>query len=312
MLDKIFDLAINNNRSNLIIIVEGDMRLLKYNNLGPILVMPAMMFIFFIIILPVFYTFYCSMFDLKYIVFNKFLGLRNYLDILNDPIIIRSIYYTLSISIISVIVSLLSAMFLALWIDSRKGIFSYSLQVVGLMPWVTSMVVAGLLWRWIFDADLGLLNHFFSTIGVNKINFLGDRYNASIALMFVMSWRIIGYAMVMILAGLKSIPQHIEEAAEIDGASPFDLLWRVKIPMIKTQLLLSLIVLTLSNFNNVTVPMTLTGGGPADATNVITLEAYRQGFVFYNFGMASALAFVIFIINIVLVRLYVKMVKYNV
>jgi len=205
-----------------------------------------------------------------------------------------------------------TGMLMALWIDSQKGMFSYFLQILGLIPWVTSMVVAGLLWRWIFDGDLGLLNWFFLRIGLNKLNILGNPFFASVALIFVVSWRTLGYSMIMLLAGLKGIPKQFEEAARVDGASSFNILWRIKIPMIKVPLLISIIILSLSNFNNVTVPMTLTGGGPAGATNVITLEMYRQGFLYYNFGIASTLSFIVFVLNVIMVVFYMKMVNWNV
>jgi len=284
----------------------------KNKNLGLILVTPSMFFVFFILVFPLFFTVYCSMFKLRYLAFDEFLGLGNYLGILTNGKIIHSIYYTLIISTISMIISMFTGMLMALWIDSQKGMFSYFLQILGLIPWVTSMVVAGLLWRWIFDGDLGLLNWFFLRIGLNKLNILGNPFFASVALIFVVSWRTLGYSMIMLLAGLKGIPRQFEEAARVDGASSFNILWRIKIPMIKVPLLISIIILSLSNFNNVTVPMTLTGGGPAGATNVITLEMYRQGFLYYNFGIASTLSFIVFVLNVIMVVFYMKMVNWNV
>ena len=131
-------------------------------------------------------------------------------------------------------------------------------------------------------------------------------------LIFVMTWRIIGYAMVQILAGLKSIPKSVEEAAIIDGAGKWQLLRFVRLPMIKTPLLISTIILTLSNINNLTVPLSLTGGGPGTATNVITISVYRLGFENYQFGTSSALSIVLFVVTLALSIGYVKAVKYEV
>lgn len=284
---------------------------MKNENLGLILVTPSVIFIFALLVFPLGYTVYCSMFKLDYLAFGEFLGLRNYLDILSNREIIRAIYYTLIISTISMIISMFAGMVLALWINSQKGIFSYPLQILGLIPWVTSMVVTGLLWRWIFDGDLGLLNYFLSCIGLKKLNIFGNAFLASIALIFVISWRTSGYSMLMILAGLKSIPKEIEDSAKVDGADSFNILWRIKIPLIKTPLLIAAIIISLSNFNNITVPMTLTGGGPGGATNVIALEMYRQGFLYYKFGIASTLSFIVFVLNIMMIVLYVRIVKYN-
>jgi len=117
--------------------------------------------------------------------------------------------------------------------------------------------------------------------------------------------------MVMILAGLKGIPHELIEAAEIDGANNWHILLNIRLPLIKTPILISSIVLMMSNFNNVVIPMALTGGGPANATNVVSLELYRQGFAYSAFDIASALAVVLLMINMIFIILYVRMLRYD-
>ena len=131
-------------------------------------------------------------------------------------------------------------------------------------------------------------------------------------LIFAVAWRTIGYSMIMILAGLKTVPVELLEASRVDGAGAIQQVFFIQLPMIKTPLLLSTIVVTLSNMNNVTVPMVLTGGGPAKATNVISLELYRMGFTYYNFGEASTLAFIVLCLNVLLIYSYIRMVKWHV
>ncbi|RIE05433.1 sugar ABC transporter permease [Cohnella faecalis] len=113
--------------------------------------------------------------------------------------------------------------------------------------------------------------------GFQSVDVLGNPKAAPIALIFVIAWRTVGFAMVLILAGLKSIPKELEEAGEVDGASRWHTFWLIKLPLLKTPIMVTSIILMLSNFNNVDVPMVLTGGGPGDATNVITMELYDQG-----------------------------------
>ena len=108
------------------------------------------------------------------------------------------------------------------------------------------------------------------------------------------------------------MPQDYIESAQIDGASNSQVFWRIKLPLIKTPLLLSAIVITMSNFNNNTVPMVLTGGGPGGATSVLTFKMYQLGFEYFKFGRASALSVLILVINMILVVLYVKAVKYEI
>ncbi|MCI8985811.1 MAG: sugar ABC transporter permease [Lachnospiraceae bacterium] len=200
---------------------------------------------------------------------------------------------------------------MALWIDRRGGFFSYLIEMVGLIPWVISMVVAGLLWRWLFNGDLGLFNLILKGLGMEPIYVIQNRNSAIIALIFVMSWRTIGYSMVMLLAGLKGIDGTLLEAARVDGATFLQTLFRIRLPLIKSNLLLSTIVLTVSNFTNNTVPKVLTSGGPANATNVITLEQYNLSFVYYEFGRSSALSVLIMAVVVVIIACYIKVAKYE-
>ena len=124
---------------------------------------------------------------------------------------------------------------MALWIDRRGGFFSYLIEMVGLIPWVISMVVAGLLWRWLFNGDLGLFNLILKGLGMEPIYVIQNRNSAIIALIFVMSWRTIGYSMVMLLAGLKGIDGTLLEAARVDGATFLQTLFRIRLPLIKSN-----------------------------------------------------------------------------
>lgn len=283
----------------------------KYN-LGLYLVLPAALLIFIILISPLFYTVYLSVHNADYLNVTTFQGLGNYIKILQNPQIIKSIGVTFYISFVGLAICMGLGTLLALWVDKKDGHFAYALQIVGLVPWVTSMVVGGLLWKWILDPDLGLLNYILRTLNLPTINIYQTGNSAIWAVIIVMSWRTIGYSMVMILAGLKGIPYDMIEAGNVDGANKFQIFWKIKFPMIKTPIMISSIVLFMSNFNNVTIPMVLTGGGPGNATTVTSLELYRMAFSFYKFGDASALSFIIFAINAILTIVYIKVVKYDV
>ena len=218
---------------------------------------------------------------------------------------------TIGVTVVSTAISIVGGLLMALWIDRRGGFFSYLIEMVGLIPWVISMVVAGLLWRWLFNGDLGLFNLILKGLGMEPIYVIQNRNSAIIALIFVMSWRTIGYSMVMLLAGLKGIDGTLLEAARVDGATFLQTLFRIRLPLIKSNLLLSTIVLTVSNFTNNTVPKVLTSGGPANATNVITLEQYNLSFVYYEFGRSSALSVLIMAVVVVIIACYIKVAKYE-
>ncbi len=264
------------------------------------------------LILPLFYTIYCSLFKLDYLVNGGFVGMKNYVTLLTDRKVQDSLLLTLGITLISTLLSVLLGLAMALWIDRKTGFFAYLIEMLGLVPWVISMVVAGLLWRWLFHGDLGLFNMILRMLGLNPVYVVQNKIPAIIALIFVMVWRLVGYAMIMILAGLKGLDGGLIEAAKVDGASPFQLLIYIKLPLIKSSVLLSTIVLTISNFTNNTVPKVLTGGGPSNATNVITLYQYNLGFQYYKFGTSAALSVLIMLITSLIIVLYIKVSNYRI
>lgn len=275
-------------------------------------VAPAMLVLIFLLVIPLFYTLYCSLYNLDYLVKGDFVGLGNYLRLLKDVRISKSLLFTFEITIISTLLSVGIGLLLALWVDREHGLFAYLIEMFGLIPWVISMMVAALLWRWLFNGDLGLFNMILKALGHNPIYVVENKNSAIIALIFVLTWRLVGYAMIIILAGLKSLDPVLLEAAKVDGATPWQLLWHIKLPLIKTQLLLSIIVLTVSNFTNNTVPKVLTSGGPNDATNVITLFQYNLGFRYYQFGTSAALSILIMLITSLIIVLYIKVSNYKI
>lgn len=284
----------------------------KHKNLSGFYIAPAMAVLILCLILPLFYTIYCSLFKLDYLVNSGFVGMKNYVTLLTDRKVQDSLLLTLGITLISTLLSVLLGLAMALWIDRKTGFFAYLIEMLGLVPWVISMVVAGLLWRWLFHGDLGLFNMILRMLGLNPVYVVQNKIPAIIALIFVMVWRLVGYAMIMILAGLKGLDGGLIEAAKVDGASPFQLLIYIKLPLIKSSVLLSTIVLTISNFTNNTVPKVLTGGGPSNATNVITLYQYNLGFQYYKFGTSAALSVLIMLITSLIIVLYIKVSNYRI
>lgn len=275
-------------------------------------ILPAMFILVMFLLIPLGLTIYYSFYNLDYLVKGDFMGLANYKNLLGNPTIIRSFGTTILVTVAATAISMVLGLILALWIDRKTGIFAYLIELVGLVPWVISMVVAGLLWKWLFNGDMGLFNGILKMLGMDPIYVVQGKRSAIIALIFVMAWRTIGYAMIMILAGLKGVDAGLIEAAKIDGASALQTLFRIKLPLIKTQVLLSTIVLTVSNFTNNTVPKVLTSGGPNDATNVITLQQYNMSFRYYQFGTSSALSVIIMFVTTLMIVAYMKVSKYKI
>ncbi len=281
-------------------------------SMGPLLVAPAMLLILALLIWPLFYTVYCSFFKLDYLNFGGFVGLKNYQTILSDKSVYASFGVTFLVTLCSTGISMVLGLILALWIDKRSGLMAFSIELIGLLPWVISMMVGTMLWRWILNGDTSLFNYFLSLLGLEPVQLFSKKNLAVVTLIAVMAWRTVGYSMVMTLAGLKGVPEELVEAAHVDGANDLAVLIKIRLPLIKTPMLISAIVLTMSNFNNNTVPMVLTSGGPSGATNVITLYLYKLSFDYYKFGTASALSTILFAVNAIMIVLYIRMVKYDI
>lgn len=273
---------------------------------------PTLILILIFLLIPLGFAVFCSLYRCDYMQFTRFMGLGNYLDVLTNKQIIASIGRSFFISSISLVLAVILGMLLALWINAASGKLAYTLQIATLIPWVTSMIVAAMLWKWIFQDETGLLNYFMAETGLGKVGFLTDRNIAIYTLIFVITWRVIGYVMVQLLAGLKSIPVEYEEAAQIDGANRWNLFWRLRVPLLKTPLAISAIIVGLSNLNNLNVPLSLLAGGPGKSTMVVAIEIYRMSFTSYHFGESSALSIVLCLINFLLTLLYIKAVKYEV
>lgn len=270
---------------------------------------PAILLLALILIAPSLYGFYYSLFDIKYLKATSFIGFENYTYLANDPefidVVVRSFVFTALAVALTVTVALL----VALWINQLTGWFALLMQIVIIMPWVVSHVVGALLFRWVFVTDLGLGTYLLEQLGFPNFQPLGDRRIAMAVLILYALWRTLGFAVLLLLSGIKSIPIDLYEAAHVDGASAWQRFMRITLPMLKTPMLITLVILTVSNLNNVEAPLIVTGGGPADATNILPLYLYMTAFARFDFNTAIALGIGMFAANIALAFFYVKLVK---
>ncbi len=277
-----------------------------------LLSLPSMVIIILFLMIPLVYCLHCSFWRCDYMNFTKFVGLENYISVFSKSTTISSLIVSFEISLVSLVIALVIGTLLSLWINAAKGSFAYILEIMILIPWVTSQVVAAMLWKWLLKDETGLINYFVQKSDHDPIGFLSDKNIAVISLIVVITWRVIGYVMVQLVAGLKAIPKEYDEAAMIDGVNKWQHFWYVRLPQLKTPMAISAIIVALSNLNNLTVPLTLTGGGPGNATTVISILAYRESFSYYHFGEASAMSLVLCVVNFLLTLAYVKAVKYEI
>ncbi len=276
-----------------------------------VLFAPAFALLGFVLLSPVVYATWFSLHRIEYGAPTSFAGFYNFRRLLESDTLVPTFLRTALHTGLSVILTIVVALALAVWIDRLRPRFGFIVQTIIIVPWIISTVVATLLFRWVFVNDIGIAAYLISTVTGDVSGLLTEPGGAMGLLILVSVWKRIGYAVIVLLAGLKSIPDELEEAARIDGASGWQIFRRITLPLMKTPLLLTAVVLTLSNINTVETPLVLTGGGPSDATRVLAIDVYERAFAIFDLGSATALALVMFAGNILLVLAYVRLSRWR-
>lgn len=254
-------------------------------------------------------SFVLSFFDWDLITTPHFVGFHNYIELMNDPLFRKVLFNTLYFTALTVPLSALVGLTIALGLNQKiKGVAIY--RTVYFMPAVTSLVAVSLLWQWIFDGNYGLLNNILSILGVSHPpQWLSSTEWAMPALIIMSVWTNSGMTMVLFLAGLQNISQHLYEAAAIDGASKFKKFLYITLPVLTPTTFFVLVITTIHSFQVFTQALIMTKGGPADATNTIVYFIYQNGFEYFKMGYASAAAWVLFTIIFVFTLIQMKLQK---
>lgn len=223
------------------------------------------------------------------------IGLTNYVTMFtNDPLFIKALINTIYYTGVSVPLSMLLALLLALLMNQRvRGIYVF--RTIFYLPSVVSGVAVAILWTWLFHPQYGLINFFLSLIGIQGPEWLYS-LQWSMPAMILMSLWSIGGSMLIYLAGLQGIPEHLYEAASIDGANAFTRFRHVTIPMISPVIFFNLILSIIGSFQVFTNIYVMTQGGPANSTMVYVVYLYERAFQDFNMGYASALAWILFLV----------------
>lgn len=274
-----------------------------------IFVLPAIFGIFIFIIIPIFCSFGLSFSKWNLLGNIEFVGLSNYKTLFNDPlfskILLNTVVFSVSVSILGVIIPLI----LASIINSKiRG--SEFFKSVYFLPFITPMVVVGIVWAWIFDPNIGFLSQILNL----HINWLYDSAYAMPALIIVSVWKLIGYNMIIFLSGLSSVSNSLFESAKIDGANSVQTLRFITIPMLSPTIFFVVIITAISSFQVFDLIYLMTEGGPFDSTNVLVYAIYKNAFEYFNVGKASAIAYVLFAIILVLTLIqwhFRKKIVYN-
>lgn len=235
-----------------------------------------------------------------------FSGLHNYIRLFHDPLFYKALKNTFIILIIQVPIMLFLATLLAVALNSPLIKAKAFFRISFFMPAITALVAAAIVFLLLLDENYGLVNYVLSFFGIHKINWISDPFWAKVSVMLVMTWRWTGYNMVILLAGLQGIPQNLYEAASIDGASKIRQFFSITVPQLRPIFLFTFVLSTIGTLQLFDEPYIMTNGGPNNATLTITQYLYQNGFNYYDFGYASAIAYVLVIIIAILSWLQMK------
>ena len=242
---------------------------------------------------------------------SEFLGLDNYVRAFNDPVLKIAARNTVSYALITVPGQMIFAMLAALLLNAipkGKGIF----RTIFYIPVITSWVIVSLIIRYLFQSPDGVINYFLMDVFhfiKEPIFWLSDVRYAFIPIWVLGIWKGIGWTMVIYLAALQSIPQELEEVAAIDGASAWDRFWNLTLPLISPTVVFTLVMLLIGSFNVFLSVYLITGGGPAQQTEVMLSFAYHQAFDFLDFGYGAAISMIMAFVLIVLSYLQMRFLR---
>lgn len=237
------------------------------------------------------------------------IGFDNYVKIFQDPIFFNSIWVTLEYVLLNIGIQTVLALLIAVLLHR----FTRSIVIRGiiLLPYLIANVIVALVWYWLCDYNLGLINSVLDGLGMQRMGFFGNENLAMPTIALVNVWRHVGYTALLIFAGLVAIPRDVYEAAEVDGAGEWRIFRSVTLPLLRPVLAFVLVVTLVGSFQIYDTIAVTTEGGPVHATRAINVYIFQQAFEQRNFGYASALAVILMIFLAFIAIAQNKMLKAN-
>jgi multiple sugar transport system permease protein len=268
-------------------------------------ILPALLTMLVLIAYPLFFGLYISGFNTNLINKWKLVGFQYYIQALSDPEFFLKIGLTFKFAFSVVIGNMVVGTLLGILLNMKIR-FRLFFRAVLILPWLFPEVVVALLWKWMYNPLYGLFNYILEGLHIinNPIPWLDNPNFAMFGVVIACIWKGYPLVMILILAGLQSISKDLYEAAEIDGSNTWELFRYITLPGLMPVLLVTVILETVWWFKHFTILWLLTAGGPVNATSVISIEIYKIAFADFQFGRASAIAVLVFIICFVISYLY--------
>lgn len=234
-------------------------------------------------------------------------GLANYQRLISDPDFWQSLWVTFNYVVINIFIQTALAILIAVLMDRlAKSIFVRGILI---LPYLFSNVVVALLWLWMLDPSLGIINVFLEFIGIGAQPFLGSPDQAIAAIAGINIWRHMGYTALLVFAGLQTIPNDVYEAASIDGASELRAFWSITLPLLRPVLVFVLVITVIGSFQVFDTIAVTTTGGPANATRVIVWYIFEFAFQRFDMGYATTISMAVFFILVIITYIQMRLLR---
>lgn len=281
----------------------------KIKRSGVLYMVPALVVVAVVMLYPLIYTLTMGFFEnTLFMKAPEFCGLDQYVTLFGDAVFRGSIVHTLVWTVGSVALqfSLGFAMALVLHQAFVKG--KTVLRILLMVPWVLPSIIGSAVWKWMYNADYGIINFVFKALGLISENrtWLSSPKTAMAAIIAVNVWKMFPYVMLMLEAALQGVSKDLKEAAVIDGAGKFKIFSNVTWPAIAPQCYSVLLLMTVWTLNAFTFVYSLTEGGPAHSTEVMAMFIYKKAFTDYDFGLASAASTILFLLCMAVSLIYIR------
>ncbi len=276
------------------------------------LVTPAVIGIWLVVLFPLLYALFVSVHD--YILSQGGLGalnFSNYINVFKDDLLISAAKNTVILTVSVVVLEISLGLGLAMLLNTKRLKWRNVYLLILLIPMMMPPITVGLIWRLLLHPELGIINYMLGTIGLPQPSWLGDPHLAMITIIIVDMWHETSFILLILLAGLMSLPDEIYEAATIDGTSRFQKFRFITIPLMMPTLLVATLIRLIAALKTYDLVYILTRGGPGVATETISYYIYRVAFVFLDMGQSSAMAFLLLVLIILLTLLLMRIMRYN-
>ncbi len=287
--------------------------MVNQNKIIPYLfLVPALVFLLFVYI-PIFENVFLSLFQWSSFSPEKtFIGLKNYVELFHDPVFYQALTNNVLYAVISIVCQVFGGLILASVLEDklvRK--WSPFFRTVFFLPVVISMMVIALLFDFIYNPETGLLNQLLQAIGLDQLTraWLGDDSTAMLSVIFVSQWQSVGYIAMLYIVSIQKIPDELYEAARLDGAGKIQQFFHITVPQTKEMSFVAVVMTLTGAFTVFNEPYILTGGGPGNASEVLSTFLYKSAFTKDMMGYASAIATVVLIITLALSLMQMKFFK---